>query len=146
MLQRKAEKEKKERELQRTKTSIAHRFKVAGMAGDNADDFAKAIMKDDDDSAMNSLERSQSLEGIKRSKKNQDLDEDSLIKTDDDALESSSSDSDHFDGLEGTYNLQSTYFDVFDNLMRKYVGDLNTRDELQRKLTKELGKQSIFLY
>ena len=30
--------------------------------------------------------------------------------------------------------------------MRKYVGDLNTRDELQRKLTKELGKQSIFLY
>ena len=42
--------------------------------------------------------------------------------------------------------MQSTYFDVFDNLMRKYVGDLNTRDELQRKLTKELGKQSIFLY
>ena len=59
---------------------------------------------------------------------------------------SGSSEDDHFDGLEGTYNLQSTYFDVFDNLMRKYVGDLNTRDELQRKLTKELGKQSIFLY
>lgn len=38
---------------------------------------------------------------------------------------------DKFDGLEGTYNLSSTYFDVFDNLMRKYVGDLNVRDELQ---------------
>ena len=55
-------------------------------------------------------------------------------------------DEDQFDGLEGTYNLSSTYFDVFDNLMRKYVGDLNTRDELQAKLAKELGKQSIFLY
>ena len=42
--------------------------------------------------------------------------------------------------------MSSTYFDVFDNLMRKYVGDLNTRDELQAKLAKELGKQSIFLY
>lgn len=39
-------------------------------------------------------------------------------------------DDDKFDGLEGTYNLSSTYFDVFDNLMRKYVGDLNVRDEL----------------
>lgn len=51
-----------------------------------------------------------------------------------------------FDGLEGTYNLSSTYFDVFDNLMRKYVGDLNNKDDLQMSITKELGKQSIFLY
>lgn len=51
-----------------------------------------------------------------------------------------------FDGLEGTYNLSSTYFDIFDNLMRKYLADLNTKDELRMELARELGKQSIFLY
>ena len=112
------------------------------MARDNADDFAKAILKEDD--SQTETDRAGSKEEIKRRHLHEDLlvdDHDGL----DSNLSSSESD-DHFDGLEGTYNLQSTYFDVFDNLMRKYVGDLNTRDELQRKLTKELGKQSIFLY
>ncbi len=51
-----------------------------------------------------------------------------------------------FDGLEGTYNMSSTYFDIFDNLMRKYLVDLNIKDELRMELARELGKQSIFLY
>ena len=49
-------------------------------------------------------------------------------------------------GLEGTYSVSSTYFDIFDNLMRKYIGDLNTRDEMRAILNKELGNQSVFLY
>ena len=45
-----------------------------------------------------------------------------------------------FDGLEGTYNLSSTYFDIFDNLLRKYVNELDDKDDLRLQLTKELGK------
>ena len=99
------------------------------MRADNAQDFAHAIMKEDDDVVTDT--------------KSADI-----IEEKEDEIEDTArlDDEDQFDGLEGTYNLSSTYFDVFDNLMRKYVGDLNTRDELQAKLAKELGKQSIFLY
>ena len=31
-------------------------------------------------------------------------------------------------------------------MLRKYVNELDTKDELRLQLTKELGKQSIFLY
>ena len=44
-----------------------------------------------------------------------------------------------FQGLEGTYNLSSTYFEIFDNLMRKYISELNIRDDIRMQLNKELG-------
>ena len=47
---------------------------------------------------------------------------------------------DGFSGLEGTYNLSSTYFDIFDNLMRKYISDMDIKDDLRKELAKELGK------
>ena len=44
----KAKEQKKAAELKQQQ-NIAHRFTVAGMRADNAQDFAHAIMKEDDD-------------------------------------------------------------------------------------------------
>ena len=43
--------------------------------------------------------------------------------------ENESDESDHFDGLEGTFDDNSSYFDIFDNLLRKYVTDLHVMEE-----------------
>lgn len=91
------------------------------MQEENAGAFAEAILKREEhaDLSSDSLETDSSLD---------DEDQNKL------------------DGLENTFNMSSTYFDIFDNLMRKYVGDLNTRDELRLQLNKALGNQSVFLY
>ena len=57
--------------------------------------------------------------------------------------ESKKSDDD-FDGLEGTFGHNSSYFDVFDNLLRKYVTDLNIKDEEVNEALREIGAKSIF--
>ena len=52
---------------------------------------------------------------------------------------------DHFvdaaDGLQ-----KSKYFEIFDILFRKYLAELNQRDDLQKQLAGQLGNQSMFVY
>ena len=91
------------------------------MNGENAGAFADAILHREEQAELSS----------------DSFDTDSSMSEGDDEFA---------EGLEGTYNMSSTYFDIFDNLMRKYIGDLNTRDELRAQLNKELGNQSVFLY
>jgi hypothetical protein len=129
----------------RERTEIAQRFAKAGMKDDNAENFAEAIMMQtsDENSSMKSIARpgsqSNSMEALTESL---DMLDYSMQDQEEEDLDSEI----EFDGLEGTYNLSSTYFDIFDNLMRKYLGDLNLKDELRIELARELGKQSIFLY
>ena len=107
------------------------------MRNEHADDFADAILNEEDDETLGDL----SSERLLMSKRMRGTE--TTERTDDE--DSEEIEAEDF-GLEGTYNLSSTYFDIFDNLLRKYVGDLNMRDNLQQELAKELGSKSIFLY
>ena len=107
------------------------------MRNEHADDFADAILNEEDDETLGDL----SSERLLMSKRMRGTE--TTERTDDE--DSEEVEAEDF-GLEGTYNLSSTYFDIFDNLLRKYVGDLNMWDNLQQELAKELGSKSIFLY
>ena len=66
--------------------------------------------------------------------------EEELTSSDDSLSESDNEN----DGLEGTYNQGSSYFDIFDNLMSKYVRELNDCDEAANNKLRDLGKMSLF--
>ena len=121
---KKAAKEKREKE------KIKQRFTKAGMQDENATEFAQAILDQDGDTSVDLSDEEE--------KRDRMLAKASKLTTE--TSEDDEDEEENFDGLEGTYNLSSTYFDIFDNILRKYVSELNQKDELRMQLAKELGK------
>ena len=50
-------------------------------------------------------------------------------KSSNDNQSNNESEEEEFDGVEGVFNKNSSYFDIFDNLLRKYLCDMNQKDE-----------------
>ena len=120
-------------QLEAEKVRISKRFSKAGMREENADTFADAIMKEDDDEDIEAALVQQVISAA--------LDEEMEIS---DSERDESEQEDDFEGIEETYGLNSSYFDIFDNLLRKYVTDLNQKDEEVAQQIRQLGAKSMF--
>lgn len=102
------------------------------MREENADTFADAILKEEDEDIEAALVQ-QVISAA--------LDEEMEIS---DSEGEQTEQDDDFEGIEETYGLNSSYFDIFDNLLRKYVTELNLKDEEVAQEIRQLGTKSLF--
>ena len=113
------------------------------MEGDNADDFTDAIFHDNAVQPLHSNFPQSAIQQdlVQRLISHALESEDELTTSSEESLSD-----DGFDGINGAYNLSSSYYDIFDNIMSKYVCELNTKDAEMNKKLRELGNMSIFAH
>ena len=115
------EKRRKLALLAQQKSQICKRFATAGMKQDNAENFAAVILMQEEQKADKAKE-----DGLVKKLIAHAMDsEEDLAETSSDDDSSGSDDNNDYGLEQEVFHAGSTYFDIFDSLMSRYVTELN---------------------